>query len=220
MISNTHRIAKVAVRRARDDVHAELRRLIVGNAFEAGKKLEEEALAREMGVSRTPVREALIGLEHEGLVRSEPKKGFVVTAPNAELVRESYPILAALETTALMLSGEKLVEALPELRELDRALARATARHDQYELDHGFHRRLIRDCGNARLLKLVETERTRARRFDGAHERGMADREGSAAEHRRIIRAIEKRDFARAASELSAHWYRGIDVVCRWLEAR
>ena len=209
---------RIVLTRARDDVRNVLRKLIVAGEFTADEKLEEVTIATRLGVSRTPVREALIALEHEGLVRSRPNKGFAVVAADADLVRESYPILAALEAAALVLAGPHLRVALPELRALDEKLARATRPGLQYELDHAFHRRLIRDCGNQRLLDMIEAERTRAQRFDGAHRRGMADRDGSRAEHRAIVAAIARKDFAGAAQTLTAHWTRGIATVVGWLE--
>ena len=211
---------RIVLTRARDDVRDALRRLIVSGEFAADAKFEEVEIATRLGVSRTPVREALIALEHEGLVRSRPNKGFVLVPADADLVRESYPILAALEAAALTLAGPHLRAALSELRALDDKLAKATRPSVQYELDHAFHRRLIRDCGNQRLLEMIETERTRAQRFDGAHRRGMADRDGSRAEHRAIIAAIVRNDIAEAARTLAAHWERGIGVVVGWLERK
>lgn len=211
---------RIVLSRARDDVGKALRQLIAAGEFSGGAKLEEVELAARLGVSRTPVREALIALEHEGLVRSRPNKGFALVPADANLVRESYPILGALEAAAVRLADGRLAAALPDLRALDRKLAAASRPSAQYELDHAFHRRLIRDCGNARLLGLIEVERTRAQRFDGAHRRGMADRGGSRAEHRAIIAAIARRDYAAAAETLAAHWQRGVEVVVDWLGRR
>jgi len=209
---------RIVLTRARDDVRTVLRRLIVSGEFAGGDRLEEVEIATRLGVSRTPVREALIALEHEGLVRSRPNRGFALVPADADLVRESFPILAALEAAAMRLAGARLAAALPDLRTLDLRLAAATRRSRMYELDHDFHRRLVRDCGNARLLALIEAERTRAQRFDGAHRRGMADRDGSRAEHRAIIEAIARGDTEGAARALVAHWERGTGVVVAWLE--
>ena len=97
------------------------------------------------------------------------------------------------------------------------ALGRERKKARQYELDRAFHAALTAQCGNNRLLKLLEAERARAQMFDGAHRRGMANLEGSCAEHEALIEAIEKNDAARAAQILRAHWQGGIEVVAKWL---
>lgn len=202
----------------RDQVGDALRSSILSGAVAAEARLEEVELSRRLGVSRTPLREALIVLEEEGLVRSVPNKGFVVVKADAELVRETYPILAALERLALLLSGDRLAEALPDLERINRELAAETVSERQYALDAAFHERLTRDCGNPRLLKLLETHRANARRFDGAHRRGTADRDGSCRQHREIIEAVRAGNAVQAAQLLEEHWRAGEQVVIGWLE--
>ncbi len=204
--------------RARDDVRGLLREMILAGELAADSRVEEVEIAGRIGVSRTPVREALIALEHEGLVRSRPHRGFVVAAADAAMVRETYPILAALEIAAMRLAWDTLKDALPELIDLNTRLGAATSRADQYACDHGFHQRLTCDNGNARLSATLEMERTRAQRFDGAEQRGTADQTGSCAEHGRIIAAIEANQLAVAVATLQEHWDRGTGVVIAWLE--
>jgi DNA-binding GntR family transcriptional regulator len=192
--------------------------MILDGELAAGSRIEEVDLATRIGVSRTPVREALIALERDGLVQSRPHRGFTVTPADASLVREAFPVLAALEGAAMRLAWPRLREVASELAELNGKLAAAKARADQYALDHAFHARLTADCGNDRLLELLEIERARARRFDGADRRGTADQAGSCREHAAIIAAIRKDDLAEAASRLQDHWERGIGVVIQWLE--
>jgi DNA-binding GntR family transcriptional regulator len=211
-------IRKLILRRARDDARDLLREMILRR--EVGGRIEEVELSSRMGVSRTPVREALIALEQEGLVRSAPHKGFVLVSADAALVRESFPIIGALEAAALLQSGESLLPSLALLRKTNAALKAARRKAEQYEHDHALHALLTAPCGNARLLSLLEAERTRARFFDGSHRRGMADLDGSCAAHERIIDAVERRDFKRAAVLLGDHWDRGVDVVVTWLEQK
>lgn len=211
---------KIAVHRARDDARDLLREMIVGGELPAEMHVEEIKMSEQIGVSRTPVREALIGLEHEGLVRSSPRKGFVVVSPNEAMVRESFPILSALEAMAVTLSGDALIAAAPKLRAINDAVAREKKRARQYDLDRAFHVALTENCGNQRLLALLDMERRRAQLIDGAHSKGMANLDGSCAEHAAIIGAIEEGDLAGAADRLSAHWEHGIEVVAKWLKDR
>lgn len=204
--------------RARDQVRVLLHSMICDGRLGSGEHLDEIGLSRRIGVSRTPLREALIAMESAGLVQSAPNKGFSVTAVNETLVREVFPILATLEAQAVRLSGRVLISSAPQLAAVNDALARAARKSKQYALDSVFHSRLTEHCGNARLLRLLESHRELARRFDGAHTRGTADQSGSCQEHDAIIAAVADGELARAAELLLAHWQRGEDTVIAWLK--
>jgi DNA-binding GntR family transcriptional regulator len=206
--------------RARDQVKTLLRSMIAEGALAGGEHLDEIGLSRRIGVSRTPLREALIALEGEGLVQSVPNKGFSLVTADEAMVRDVFPILAALEAQAVTLSGERLIAVAPELAALNERLARTTRKATQYQLDAAIHCGLTDHCGNARLLKLLETHRELARRFDGAGARGTADQAGSCREHRAIIAAVRAGELALARDLLLAHWRRGEDVVIAWLQSR
>jgi DNA-binding GntR family transcriptional regulator len=210
----------ITLSRARDEVCDALRDMILSGDIRPDGRMEEIELSARLGVSRTPVREALIALEQEGLVASRPNRGFLVLPIDADLVRETYPVLGALEAAAVRLGGERLKEAVPRLRELNRKLATERNRARQHELDHAFHALLTGASGNARLASLLRAEWNRARRFDGAHERGMADQDGSCAQHEEIIVAIEAGRFEAAGRSLDEHWRRGIEVVVKWLNEK
>jgi DNA-binding GntR family transcriptional regulator len=191
--------------------------MIVDGDLAPEAHVEEIKVSEQFGISRTPLREALIALEQEGLVRSRPRKGFIVVAPDEALVRESFPIMSALECAAVKLGGERLAANAQQLRALNRDLATERSKPRQYELDRQFHAALTEACGNARLLSLLEMERARLRLIDGSHRRGMANLDGSVAEHEQIIGDIERRDFELAAQKLAAHWEHGVEVVAAWM---
>lgn len=210
----------ITPQRMRDDARALLRAMIVEGELAPATHIEEVKLSRQIGASRTPVREALIALEGEGLVRSAPRKGFVVVEPDAALVRESFPILSALEAMAVRISGAALMQATPQLRRINEALARERKKARQYDLDRAFHVALTEHCANPRLLMLLGAERTRARLIDGAHQKGMANLDGSVEEHNAIIAALERGDADGAALVLARHWDNGVDVVVKWLSQK
>ncbi len=206
-------------RRTRDDVLDLMRRMIAGGELRPGARLEEVELSRRIGVSRTPIREALIALEAEGWVRSVPNKGVSVRPADEQMVCEIYPILGALEAAAMRLAGHALEDAIGDLRHLNGKLAAEIERVRQHQLDAAFHRRLVRDCANARLLALIENHWAQAGRYDGAAMRGTANRDGSCREHDAIIAAIEAGDLDLASAHLWRHWEHGVDVVRAWLRA-
>jgi DNA-binding GntR family transcriptional regulator len=204
--------------RLRDDIVGRLANLIATGELDR-ERLKEVELATQLGVSRTPLREALLILESEGLVVSEAHKGFRVAAISEARVRELYPILGALEGLAVRESGEPLRARAGELRELNAALRASRTKARRHALDRRFHELLRDRCPNRALVELVRRLWLQAQRFDGAADRGMADPAGSLRDHVAITDAIGRGDFAGAATQLDEHWRRGIDVVVRWLRA-
>jgi DNA-binding GntR family transcriptional regulator len=202
----------------RDQARDLVREMIVAGDIEGGDRLDEVGLSVRLGASRTPVREALIALEEEGMVESRPNRGFVATAADARLVREIYPILCALEGAAVETGGEVLRSAVPQLKSVTAQLSSEPAPKRRYALDREFHRLLVAPCGNERLQRLIELNWHQARRIDGGDKRGMANHAGSVAEHRAIVREIERGDLMAAAELLRDHWRGGIGVVLRWME--
>lgn len=211
-------IRRVVLRTAREEARDVLREMILSGEIPPETHLEEVKLSGQIGVSRTPVREALVALQQEGLVTSRPHRGFVVVRANQAFVRDSYPVMGALEALAMQLAGPALEANVAALRALNRRLAEAKSKARQYELDRAFHALLTQDCGNARLLRLLETERARIQLVDGSHRRGMANLDGSLAEHDSLIAAIEGGRITEAAEILTTHWRGGVEVVSRWLE--
>lgn len=120
----------------------------------------------------------------------------------------------------MRLAGQRLIALAPKLAALNRKLAAARDPAEQYAHDSEFHRVLTCECGNTRLIKLLDAHRQQARLFDGAHERGTADQSGSCREHAEIVAAIEKGRIEDACALLTAHWRRGEDVVIAWLKER
>jgi DNA-binding GntR family transcriptional regulator len=205
--------------RARDQIRIRLRDMISQGELKAGQKLDEVGLAEAIGASRTPVREALIALEQEGLVQSRPNHGFNVAPMDEREVSQLYPILGALETIAVELTGDGLKSLVPKLSEINAKLGRETRRARRYELDREFHRVLTGACDNERLIQLLELHWIQARRVDGGKIRGMANHEGSHADHAEIVDAISAGDVAGVVALLRAHWRDGEKIVLNWMRS-
>jgi DNA-binding GntR family transcriptional regulator len=211
---------RIELRRNRDEVAQVLRDLIASGEMIPGARLDEVKLSERLGVSRTPIREAIIGLEHEGWVKSVPNKGARVVAADERLVEEIYPILAALEAEAVLATGPALADAAGDLRRINGELAREKESARQYALDAELHRRLVEQCGNQQLLRLVERLWGIAARFNGAEDRGTANHQGSCAQHDAIIDAIAAGEIEHAAKLVRQHWHEGIEVVKQWLQSK
>jgi DNA-binding GntR family transcriptional regulator len=213
-------IRQAVLRTARDEACDLLRDMILSGELAPDTHIEEIKLSARIGVSRTPVREALVMLEQQGLVRARPHRGYVTTDVSEALVRESFPILASLEVLAMRLAGPGLAPVVPRLRAINDALAKATDKAQQYELDRAFHAALTGECANARLQRLLGMERARAQLIDGSHCRGLANPVGSVAEHETIAAALENGQLDDAADRLTEHWREGVEVVALWLREK
>src|ERR1700751_946526 len=165
-------------------------------------RLDERQLANDLGISRTPVREAMAQLEREGFVRSVPRRGiYVVRKTKAEVI-ELITAWAALESMAARLITQHASDQeIATLRAMFVTFenGRLHAKLDEYsEVNIEFHQTIIRMSGNRILVDLAENlfAHMRMIRRKTIGERDRADR--SISDHMNIIQAIEARDTARA----------------------
>jgi DNA-binding GntR family transcriptional regulator len=141
--------------------YAEVRRLIIEGAVQPGDRMNVRRLGERLGLSATPVKAALAALARDGLVTSEPNRGYFVTVLDQQDVRELFQLREALEPYALRLSiAEGVTSAvLDELRDLTTAQRDAVAAGDRAaynDLNLQFHRRLWRLADNQRLNALMD----------------------------------------------------------------
>jgi len=172
-------------------------------------RLDERRLANDLGISRTPVREAMAQLEREGFVRSVPRRGiYVVRKTKAEVV-ELITAWAALESMAARLITQNASEQeIATLRAMFATFenGRLHANLDEYsEVNIEFHQAIIRMSRNRVLIDLAENlfAHMRMIRRKTIGERDRADR--SISDHMNIIRAIEARDTGRAEALVRDH---------------
>jgi DNA-binding GntR family transcriptional regulator len=138
-----------------------LKNMIITREIQPGKKICEETLAREIGVSRTPIREALCRLEHEGIVKSIARRGSFVTMPSRENIIEILQIREVLEGLVVRLVIPHLQPAdIQNLRDCLEKL-RSTpedARHviEYTDSEVEFHDILLKKCPNAMLRQMME----------------------------------------------------------------
>jgi DNA-binding GntR family transcriptional regulator len=172
-------------------------------------RLDERQLASDLGVSRTPVREALAQLEREGFVRSVPRRGIYVVRKTRSEVIELITAWAALEGMAARLITENASD--DEIASLRRMFAtfeggEVQANLDEYsEVNIEFHQSIIRLSGNRVLLDMAENLFTHMRmiRRKTIVELDRADR--SIRDHMNIIEALEARDTERAGELVRCH---------------
>jgi DNA-binding GntR family transcriptional regulator len=172
-------------------------------------RLDERQLASDLGISRTPVREAMVQLEREGFVRSVPRRGIYVVRKTKHEVIELITAWAALECMAARLITQNAAdEEIASLRAMFATFenGRLHAKLDEYsEVNIEFHQAIIRMSRNSVLIDLAANlfAHMRMIRRKTIGESDRADR--SISDHMNIIRAIETRDTARAEALVRDH---------------
>jgi DNA-binding GntR family transcriptional regulator len=201
----------LAAERAGSLIAHEIRRAILEGRLEPGETLREEQLARELGTSRTPVREALIELRQEGLVEAQQTRRAVVRAYTAEELHDIYGLRAALEAHAGRLAAERAApEAVSELRasiERFHRLAAAGPEDVQGLVAENlvFHGVIADATGVPRLKKMIDQVMVIPKRYRAYAAYVPEHRPTVERDHRAIAEAIAARDGTAAAALMDAH---------------
>lgn len=216
--ANSHRRRRVkqgksALTPMRADVHRALLEGIVCGDLAPGARIKELELSQKLRVSRTPVREALLRLECEGFVRSELARGFSVEPLSAREIRESYPIIAALEELALRTSALVLPSLVAQLTKLNRELAANAGPEYAIDCDSRWHETLISGCPNRRLNQITAELRSTLRRYERLYMMDSLLIAESARQHTRIIDAIVAGDVEAAVNALADNWRFGMETL-------
>jgi DNA-binding GntR family transcriptional regulator len=187
----------------------ELRRRILDGEFPEGFQLRQDALAAEFGISRIPIREALVQLEAEGLVKSHPHRGAVVSALSAAEIEELYELRALLEPRLLARSAPRLTP--DDYRAIDGILAEYSAelradRVDRWgELNTALHGLLYRHAEQSRTAAIVATLLQNADRYTRMHIAFTKGRARAEREHAEIVDLCRKGQVEAACRALEAH---------------
>ena len=188
-------------------VYQALRSAIISCQLQPGESLQEGRLVRELGVSKTPVREGLVRLAETGLVTWTPYRGYAVSAVTSDDVREISQLRAVLEGLAAREASLRLTDV--QLDELDELALRSSQQavvgdtSEAAELGHAIHVAIYENCGNGRLRRSIERlndEFDRMRILAGR----PSDRRPEE-EHAAVVSALRSRDPDRAENVLRTH---------------
>jgi len=205
-----------------EEVAERLRARIFAHELAPGSWLDEQALAAELGISRTPLREALKVLAGEGLVRLEPRRGCYVAELTEQDLDELFPVIALLEGRCAWEAARRATSAdFSELAAIHQDLERHAAVNDPdrfFEANQAFHSAVQHIAGNRYLTRMIEDARKvlRLTRRDSLRVDGRLRQ--SLAEHRAILAALQQRDSDRAARLMHDHLLSGRDAISRLRE--
>ena len=194
-----------------DQAYDELVKKIISGAYPGGTTLQEEKLASEFGISRTPVREALKRLAAEGLIESLPRKGFRVAMPDDAALTELFECRCGLELLAL----KKAIAAIPaeKIEVLKEKLRSAAGRKDSrriaLEADGEMHALFSDHCGNRYLSALIQQFRTKTAPYRSYRNRERAPLDELITERMEILDAVLACDTETASLLLKAHILKG-----------
>lgn len=193
----------------RERVYEILKRAIIFQEISPGQKIDEEGVAKQLGVSRTPIRESLCRLENEGIVKIIPRRGAFVVRHSKESIIEILLVREVLEGFAARLAvshiDERIVE---EMRSFFRDFSEANIcdrSKDYAQADLKFHTLVVKKSQNSWLMSIMNTLndhiqmlRLRTVALEGRPEHSLL-------EHRKIIEALERRNPALAESLMRKH---------------
>ena len=199
----------------RDDVYVSLRDWIVSGELEPGEKLKDKELAAQLGVSRTPVREALRKLEDEGLVETAANRWTRVAPITVRDAENIYPIIQQLEDLALTLAFPHLsaqhLEAMKTANNDLKAALKQNNPHAAMVADTAFHQPLIDTANNLELTTLLDQLKTKYQRIELAYFSEADLLLASFKEHQLLVSAIKAQDLTAAHQALKSNWQSSIE---------
>ncbi|HEX8173022.1 MAG TPA: GntR family transcriptional regulator [Thermoanaerobaculia bacterium] len=191
-----------------------LRRLIVTGDLKPAERLVERDIAVQLGISRTPLREAFFRLRQEGLLSESPGRGLFVSPLNEAEITEIYQVLAALERMAVLHTPRVEPEMLALLKRASEKRAAAGGNVQRtIAADLMWHEALTGFTSNRRVVQMLRAPRALAERYERAFFRIPTNRDRSAREHREIEKLVRAGDLAAAAARIEKHWLDNIEAM-------
>lgn len=179
----------------RDSACSVLRRMILEGGLPAGQPLHQGSLATQLGISRTPLREALQTLSAEGLITFDPNGTAYVVAPSVEALMEIYSIRQVLEILAGRAAAEHITESqLAQAEVILDAMEGVTDALEWANFNATFHQVIYDAAGKPQLFELIEILRNRAKLYVILLAADLTNAAHAAAEHRAMLEALRQRD--------------------------
>ncbi len=193
----------------RDRAYTTLRDAIVDGTLQPGERLRDQELTEWLGLSRTPVREALSRLEQDGLVETEPQRFTRVAPLDRRAARDAFPIVAAVHALAAELGVPRLTAAdLDAMRAANARFAAALKADDvdaALNADDAFHAVLLTASANGELQPTLDRLMPRLRRLERLRFGSLAGR-GSVRQHDEIVAAATRNDVQTTAERVRENW--------------
>jgi len=200
-----------------EETYSEIKRALIKGDFEPGQRISEPELALRFRTSRSPIREALVRLEHEGFVERTPSGRIRVVALDVDDLEQLYVLRASIEGLAASLATPRLrtidLERMAEhVDEMERCVKRRDAA-GAIAAGQEFHDVIMRECGNRPVVEVLEGLRARISRFRAVVASFREYDPDRVVEHRRILKALYLRKPETAQAEMIKHVGRSAEVL-------
>jgi DNA-binding GntR family transcriptional regulator len=199
------------VKSLKEQVYDYLREQLRSGEILPGSGINLDETSRKLGVSRTPLRDALLQLESEGFVTIYPRRGVIVNVLSLKDIKNYYQIIGALESTAVLQAFDKLGEdEIQTMEKIIEGMKTAIESDDfdlYYEKNLALHDVYLASCGNENLVRIVRTLKRRL--YDFPRQRGFVKEWelASIAEHTELLQLLKQREAAEAAAYVrDVHW--------------
>ncbi len=209
MISELSQVSTDEYMPLRDVVFKTLRQAILKGELSPGERLMEIQLAKKLGVSRTPIREAIRKLELEGLVLMIPRRGAEVAGITEKNLRDVLEVRRALEDLAIDLACQRMKEEqLDELEKAEEEFAKAIEDNDAImiaQYDERYHDIIYQSTGNDKLISMLGNLREQMYRYRLEYIKEADKRPVLVIEHRNILKALKARKVNEAKQAMREH---------------
>lgn len=194
----------------RQEAYVKLRNWILDGTFAPGMQLRDKELAAQLGVSRTPIREALLRLEDEGLVQTKPNRSTHVSSIDFHNAFHLYSIVWTLEKLALTQAFGSITEdhlqAMTEANERFLKKMKTRDRLGALDADYDFHSVYVKLSQNTELEKIIFDVKNKLKRLDLYYFDKVKDATLSYEEHKQIIEALKQKDLSQAINAVEHNW--------------
>lgn len=206
----------------KDEAYHELRKWIVTGKLQPGTQLRDQDLSDTLGISRTPIREALLRLENDGLVVTKANRWTLVSPVDLNEAENIYPIVWTLEGLAIQQAFPHFTaKDIEELEQYNEILNKTIETGDQFEklqADNEFHNKIIQLSNNLELPKLLCSLKLRIQRIEIHYFSKIERMHASYTEHQHIIDLIKKQELDLAIEAIKSNWQTSLESIRRYTE--
>lgn len=198
---------------AREQVASALRKVILSREIKEGEEIILESIAKKLGVSTTPVREALQILSRDGLIKLRPNKGAVVLGVNEKMIRDHYETRAILESeaVAMVCRNESDITEILNAHKQGIELLESGNVKDYGNLNQAFHMSIWSAAGNSKIKSLLASMWNGLSLAENVTEESYAEK--SVSEHEEIVKKIIARDEKKAKELMNKHIIRSMNDI-------
>lgn len=214
---NKVKIKKISRTFVKDEAYNLLAKRIINGELKPCERLRVQELSDDLGISRTPVREALLQLESEGLVMTKANRWTIVAPINPGEAEDIYPIIYSLEELALIESFDKIddkfIEKIEDLNEDIKYFHRKNDQLKTIKKDNEFHNAFIELSGNIEIKPIVDKLKRRVERMEIHFFEASEEKFTTYNEHKDIIDALKEKNLEKARAALVKNWKSTIDTI-------